>query len=92
MVTVPALFALTLPFESTVAICSLEELHVTFLFDAFDGATVALSFAVREVPRSIDIEEPSLIVTDSTGIVSMTPPAAPMRASGAEYESSSDFS
>ena len=42
MVAVPALFAVTRPF-TTDAIEEFEELHVTFLFVALLGVTVAVS-------------------------------------------------
>lgn len=46
MVTLPFLRAVTLPFESTLAILELLDFHLTFLFDALDGETVALSVYV----------------------------------------------
>ena len=41
----PALCAVTFPVASTLAISCLSELHVMFLFVAFAGAIVAVSFS-----------------------------------------------
>ena len=46
IVAVPAAFAVTRPEEDTVATAVLPDDHVTFLFVAFDGATVAVSVSV----------------------------------------------
>ena len=47
IVAEPTAMAVTLPLESTVATLVLELDHVTFLFAAFDGETVAVSRRVR---------------------------------------------
>ena len=46
MVAVPALWAVTFPFPSTVATLELLEDQVTFLFVALFGSTVAVSWLV----------------------------------------------
>ena len=51
MVALPAATAVTTPLSLTVATDSLSELHVTLLFVAFDGETVAVSAAVPPMFR-----------------------------------------
>ena len=66
MVAVPSATAVTLPFASTVATEVLSELHVTVLFVALSGFTVAVRVAVSpSVSSSEDLSK----VTDSTATV-----------------------
>ena len=51
IVAVPAFFPVTFPFELTVAIFLLEEVHVTDLFAAFVGATVAYNVLLYPIVR-----------------------------------------
>jgi hypothetical protein len=60
IVAVPTVFPVTTPPKSTVAIDELPLDHVTVLFSAFDGATVALSVAL------------SPILTDSVVLLRLT--------------------
>ena len=65
MIAVPTEFAVTLPFESTVAIVVSLEVHVTSLLVASSGKTVAVSFSSAPTNISASV---LLSVMLSTGI------------------------
>ena len=55
MTAVPTFTADTFPLESTVATLELELVHVTFLFVAFDGVTVAVNLSVPPISKDSDV-------------------------------------
>ena len=69
IVAVPLAFGVTLPFESTVATFVLLDDHVTFLFDAVDGDTVAVNVLVSPI---CIVALVGLVVTPVTLVVTVT--------------------
>ena len=62
MVTVPAALAVTRPVDETVAMEVLPDDHVTFLFVAFEGRTVADNcFVVPTVSEAVEGETVTLV-------------------------------
>ena len=72
MVVVPSLFAVTLPLL-TVATFVLLDVHVTVLFVASDGATVAVNVAVSPRSNCADVLS-SVIPVGSTGLTTTSHP------------------
>ena len=64
MTAVPTFTADTFPFESTVATLELELVHVTFLFVAFSGATVAVNLSVPPISKDSEVLFNDTPVTD----------------------------
>lgn len=54
IIAVPTFIADTLPFESTKATLEFELDHVTFLFVAFVGDTIAVNFSTPPISNDID--------------------------------------
>ena len=72
IVAVPAFFAVTTPLEETVATVVLFEDHVTFLFDAFEGATVATSVSVSPSVKVNVVLSRVTPVTATSGALTVT--------------------
>ena len=66
IVVLPALFAVTFPFE-TVAMDVLEDFHVTALSVALVGVTVAVSVSDSPILSDADVLDSSTFETDITG-------------------------
>ena len=64
----PTATAVTLPLVSTVAIASFEDFHVTVLFVAVSGSTVAVSVVV---PSTLSDASVTLSVIDSANVATM---------------------
>ena len=68
----PTLMPDTLPFESTVATLVFELDHVTFLFVAFEGDTVAVNFSIPPISNDIDVLFRVTPVTEIVAVLTVT--------------------